>query len=525
VRDWYLAKLNSILHFRYVLILAFLTILGGAVYYAANFMDFVLFPSSTADRFIIQIETPNGTSLKATSDRAAQIEKIIAGLDRSELDSFLTRVGTFGDIGSSERENNAAILVALTPFANRERTADDIISELRKKSDKLAGFDKITYIIDSGGPPVGRPIMLRVVGSDDVVHNKLAEDIYHYVKTIEGTRDIDRDDKPGKHQVEIKLNYEKLARIGVSVADVAQNVRIAYDGEVVTNVRYGEEDVDFRVIFQQDVRQQPEYLNRLLLPNKSGHLTPLGKVASFINAPGPANLYHYKGERAITISGDIDKTITTPLIVSKTVQEKFDVDRDYPGARLVIGGEAEESEKSLNELFIIMGVAILGVYFLLVLLFDSIWQPFMVMIAIPFGLIGVVVGFALHGDALGFLAMTGIIGLAGVVVNDALVLVNHINELQHQYPDKSIVEIVSLGTSNRLRAVVLTSVSTVAGLLPLAYGIGGADPYMSPMALALGWGLLFATPLTLLLLPCLYLVNSDIARLYGRWFPRTRPIS
>ena len=163
--------------------------------------------------------------------------------------------------------------------------------------------------------------------------------------------------------------------------------------------------------------------------------------------------------------------------------------------------------------------AIVGVIalVLLILLFNSVWQPFIVMLAIPFGIIGVIIGFAVHNEVLGFLAMTGIIGLAGVVVNDSLVLVNHVNELKRKYPDRSIKDIVIEGASNRLRAILLTTISTVVGLLPLAYGIGGADPYMSPMALALGWGLLFATPLTLVLIPCLYLIGDDIRKKLQHW--------
>lgn len=161
-----------------------------------------------------------------------------------------------------------------------------------------------------------------------------------------------------------------------------------------------------------------------------------------------------------------------------------------------------------------MGIAVIGIYFLLILLFNSLWQPFLVMVAMPFGIIGVIVGFAVHDAALGFLAMTGIIGLAGVVVNDSLVLVNHINELRINNPERPLQEVLAEGTSNRLRAILLTTISTVAGLLPLAYGIGGSDPYMGPMALALGWGLLFATPLTLILLPCLYMVGDDIRKLF-----------
>jgi len=513
LRQFYTVLLSRLLPVRYLLVIIFIAVLGGSLTYAVKYMDFVLFPSSTAERFMVLIETPVGTSLQATADQARKVESLVSELGASELDSFVTRIGTFGDIGSSERENNAAIFVSLTPFADRKRTADEIVESLREKTDKLKGVERIFYTIDSGGPPVGRPITLRVVGEDDVERTRLANDIVTYINTLEGTKDINRDDKEGKSQVEIKFNYEKLARVGISVADVARNVRIAYDGEVVTSVRYGAEDVDFRVIFTKDVRKNPESLAEMTLPNRNGYLTPLNEVAHFIVSPGPANFTHYKGDRAITITGDIDKNLTTPLKVSQAVLAHFDIQRDYPSIALYVGGEAEESEKSVNELIIIMGIACIGIYLLLTLLFNSIWQPLMVMTAIPFALVGVIVGFSIHNEALGFLGMIGVIGLAGVVVNDSLVLVAHINELKQRDPTRPLKEIISEGTSDRLRAVLLTTVSTVAGLLPLAYGIGGADPYMGPMALALGWGLLFATPLTLLLLPCLYMIGEDINRL------------
>lgn len=512
-RHSYAGLLTRLLAWRYVLVLAFIAALAGALHYAYKYMDFVLFPSSTAEQFMVKIETPVGTSLQATSDRTRQVEALISALGKEELDSFVTRIGTYGSIGDSERENNAAIFVSLTPYADRERSVDEIIESLRRKTDQLAGVEQIFYEVDTGGPPVGRPITMRVVGVNDRMRTRLADDLVAYLGGLDGAKDISRDDKAGKSQVEIKFDYDKLARVGITVADVARNVRIAYDGEVVTSVRYGDEDVDFRVIFSEKVRKSPESLQQLTLPNRNGYLTPLNKVARFVSAPGPANFTHYNGDRAVTISGDVDSEITTPLKVVQAVLAQFDIERDYPGMDLVVGGEAEESQKSVSELIVIMGLAAIGVYLLLVLLFNSIWQPLMVMMAIPFGIMGVIVGFSIHNEALGFLGMIGVIGLAGVVVNDSLVLVAHVNELRQQHPGRAMQEVVAEGTSNRLRAVILTTVSTVAGLLPLAYGIGGTDPYMGPMALALGWGLLFATPLTLLLLPCLYMIGVDIQRL------------
>ncbi|MCP4706858.1 MAG: efflux RND transporter permease subunit, partial [candidate division Zixibacteria bacterium] len=143
-------------------------------------------------------------------------------------------------------------------------------------------------------------------------------------------------------------------------------------------------------------------------------------------------------------------------------------------------------------------------------------QPFMVMVAIPFGIIGVIITFGLHGEPFSFVAIMGIVGLSGVVVNDSLVLVNHINRLKKQSPEDDMKKIVAQGTEDRLRAIVMTTLTTVVALLPLAYGIGGTAVFMSPMALALGWGLLFATPLTLVLVPSIYVIGQDIGKLMGK---------
>ena len=162
------------------------------------------------------------------------------------------------------------------------------------------------------------------------------------------------------------------------------------------------------------------------------------------------------------------------------------------------------------------GMAVIVIYFLLVLLFNSITQPIIVLLAIPFGLVGIILAFVLHAEPFGFTAMLGVVGMAGVVVNDSLVLVNHLNELQRQNQSQTVLQIVVQGATNRLRAILMTTLTTVAGLLPLAYGIGGTDIYMGPMALALGYGLLFATPLTLVLVPSLYLIGEDIKKLFKR---------
>jgi multidrug efflux pump subunit AcrB len=307
-----------------------------------------------------------------------------------------------------------------------------------------------------------------------------------------------------------------LSRLGLTVADVARNVRLAYDGEIVTSVRYGDEDVTFRVIMEQEARQQLVYLNEVLIPNIRGRLIPLKDVAELKQGPGQTDIRHFDNERTVTVEADVNLDVITPAELSKVFFDHFDLDRDWPGMQLTPGGEIVETAESMQGLFRTLIIAIVGVFFLLVLLFNSLTQPFIVITAIPFGITGVIVAFGLHGEPFSFTAIMGIIGLSGVVVNDSLVLVNHINDLKGEKKKEDIRTIISEGTADRLRPIVITTLTTVVALLPLAYGIGGTALFMAPMALAMGWGLLLATPLTLVLVPCLYMVGQDISKLLKR---------
>ncbi len=491
----------------------FLVLLVMAFWYAGKYLDFVLFPTQSADEIFITIEAPSGSSLLLTSELALEVEAVIQSLPKDELDSFVTRIGSHGDFNLGENENWALFGVYLTPFSTRSRNADEIVEALREKINKVQGIEKFRFVVDSGGPPVGRPITMRVVGSDDSFREQLANQITGILQTIEGVKDIDRDDKKGKEEIRIELDYIRLANAGLTVADVARNIRLAYDGELVTSVRYGDEDVDFRVILDEQVRSSPDTLGDLILPNQQGRFVKLGEVASFETQPGPSNIYHFDNERAITITADVDKEIITPLQATQQVMAKIDVEKEFPGMRLIVGGEAEETAESMGNLAIAFIAAAVGIYILLLLLFNSLTQPILVMLAIPFGLIGVIAAFALHGQALGFLAMLGVIGLIGIVVNDSLILVNLVNELKLERPDEPMSTLIVEATERRLRPIILTSITTVAGLLPMAYGLGGSDPFSAPMALAMGYGILFATPLTLVLLPCLLMLQHDLNKL------------
>jgi len=516
LRERFGRVLHLLLRQRYAVTGVFLILITAAFLYAAKFMDFVLFPTQSADEFYILTELPSGSSLDLTAEKIQELEALVAALPEDELDSYTTRIGTHGIYNPGENENWALVGVYLTPFARRDRNADQIVDSLRAQTDHLEGFDKFTYIIDSGGPPVGRPVQIRVIGSDDEQRRALASNIVAKLGEIDGVTDIERDDKAGKEQIVVDLDYIRLAEQELSVADVAKNLRLAYDGEIVTSVRYGDEDVDFRVILEEEARGSIEVLGELIIPNHDGRFVELQEVADFRTDAGPSNVFHYGNERTITVTANIDKEKTTSLLATNAVLDAIDLTGDWPGMHLVAGGETEETEESMGSLMVAFAVAAVGIYLVLLLLFNSLVQPLVVMFAVPFGLIGVIFAFAAHGQAIGFLAMLGVVGLVGIVVNDSLILVNLANRMRDDEVDAPIERVVVNATKHRLRPILLTSATTVAGLLPMAYGVGGSDPFSAPMALAMGYGILFATPLTLILLPCLLLIQGDISNLARR---------
>jgi multidrug efflux pump subunit AcrB len=222
------------------------------------------------------------------------------------------------------------------------------------------------------------------------------------------------------------------------------------------------------------------------------------------------------------ITGDVNEDQITAVEATDSVVNHFDLQENYAGMRFVVGGEAEETEESFESLYIAFAIAIVAIFFLLILLFGSVTQPLVIIVAIPFGVLSVIVAFLLHAEPLGFLAMMGLVGLSGVVVNDSLVMVHHINRMRQEDRDQSLHGIVAQGASDRLRAILMTTLTTAAGLIPLAYGLGGSDPFVAPMALALGYGLIFATPLTLALIPCLYVIHDDVTSLVSRTVKRLR---
>ncbi len=515
VRRSYRNLLEKALQRRYVVVILGIAILLATAYVAANHMKFVLFPQEGAENFFIHIETSRSSSYPATMKKVDEIEKLVKALPPEELDYYETWVGLDASQGGDEihGDNLGMISVGLTSDRAREREAVEIIETLREQAANIPGTRSVNFELDTGGPPVGRPVELNIISEDFELQKQAVDEMLGYLSGLPGVLDPGSDLKYTKDEEIIHMDYAKLASLNLTVADVAGTVRLAFEGEVVTSVRFQQEDVDIRVQLDTSGRKKKQLLNDLVVKNRMGKLIPLRKFIRLERKPALQGIRHFQGQRVVTITADVDtKIITSTEAHKKIMQHYAEVAQRFPGIRMVTGGEAEESAKAMAGMWKAGILAFLAIYFILVLLLNSLTQPLIILCTIFFGVIGVFLAFWFQGMAIGFLAMVGMLGMSGVVINDALIILSFINHLgrERKEPGRCSHRTILDASQTRLRPVVLTTLTTSAALLPTAYGFGGADPFVVPMVMAMLWGIVFATALTLFWVPTLYAIGQDI---------------
>ncbi|MBN2483233.1 MAG: efflux RND transporter permease subunit [Candidatus Omnitrophica bacterium] len=480
-------------------------------------LKFILFPDAGIDFFFIRAEAPIGTPLVKTNELITPIEEIVSELPGDELDTYVTSVGKMSedrnDPYSQTASHLAQITVYLYPEHDRVRKADEIIEEVRNKikAAGIGGFTDLRFDKAETGPPVGKAVEAKIRGEDFNVLDKIAFEFIDYLKKLPGTTDIAWDHKPGKEEILVSIDHKKATYAGVSVSQIAKTVRAVFEGNIATKIKpvKAEEETDVTVMFPESSADDLDVFENILVRNNQGNLVPLHKIAEIKQVPGTTAISHLDGKRVVTASANVDTNKTTSLEVNRKLQEKFkDISQRYLGYSVEYQGEQKDTVESLQSLLKAFFYAFLVVYLILASFFRSLVQPFVVMLAIPFGLIGVVFAFIVHGMPLSFMAILGIVGLNGIVVNDSIVLVDKINNLRREgLPRRD--SIIKAGQM-RIRPVLLTTITTVGGLSTVAYGIGGKDPFLVPMALSICWGIAFATVLTLIVIPCIYSIIDDI---------------
>lgn len=519
--SWYVGLLNGALNRRYFVFGGTLLLFFFCIFLAVRFMPFVLFSGRGVEEFYVRAEASAGTSLEKMKEMMVPVEEFISKMPTKYLDIYETRIGGISeergfDPASQTGSNLSQITVYLTPTQKRGKSADDIIDEMRPGLEdlhkKIPGLEKLYFRKHREGPPVGSAIDVRVRGEEYSSINQAKDRISQYLKSIDGVIDLSDSYKLGLDEYHIVVDREKASSAFVSVNQVASTVRGAIDGVVATTIKptKAEEEIDVLVRLPREQRDTFTVFENLLIANRFGDLVPLKKIARTQHSQNLRSITHLDGKRYISVTGEVDsKKITSVKVNGLLAQEFKDISREFSGLSLRFGGEQEQTVKSMKSLMMAFWIAFLLIFLILATQFNSLSQPFIVMLTIPFGMIGVILAFLLHGESLSFFAIMGIVGLTGVVVNDSIVFVDFINKLRAGGMERrlSILEAGRL----RLRPVILTTVTTIAGLSTVAYGIGGSDPFLKPMALAITWGLFFSTALTLVVIPCVYAILDDVA--------------
>ena len=530
IRSRYVRILKTTIRHRYVFVGSVLFI--GLLACAGAFfvLDKELFPGEDFPQFYVKAEMPPFYGMQETTAVVAQIEEAAKKLPSSEVAAIVSNVGihtpTSGLLeGVTYGSNFGEVIIELTPKQERTRGVDDIIASMRKETETISGIEQLNFITQEGGPPSGQDVEVKVKGPRFEQLSKLTDVLKGTLHQMDGVYDIRDDFRTGKSEVRIYLKPEKAHQYGLTTFQIAQTVRTAIEGAKATTYREADEAIDVIVKYEEDMLGNLMELNNLLIATPTGAIVPLKDVADIIEETGYSDIRRFDGERAITVSASVDRQKTTPFEVNQALISAFtDVESLHPGYQLDFRGLFDEIINSFSELWKLFIVGLLLIYVVLGAQFKSFIQPIIIMFAVPFGMIGAMVGLLLSNATLSIVAMFGIVALSGIVVNDSIVLIDFINKYRENGYNKWYA--ILKGGSVRLRPIILTSLTTIIGLIPMAVGLGGKSPIWMPMAYTIIFGLALATTMTLFVMPALYAITTDVRGLFLRNpEARFRPVS
>jgi multidrug efflux pump subunit AcrB len=470
-----------------------------------------LFSAEDYTYFTIDIEMPAGTTIDRTDKVIRQYEELLFPLTgNGEVVAISSTIGflSSGD-GNTSQGNVAQILVDLTEQnEGRIRSISTIMGDIRELTLMVPGPENVFFRKAVNGPPQSPPVSFQLFGDDleglQIVSQRIVERLRTYPELL----NIEDDFSGGSPELRVVVNEERAAAYGLSVLAVGQYIRAAVDGITATSFVEDNDSIDVVVRYERAGLFRADQLEQLMIPTQAGTKVPFSAVASIREADSLSSIQRVDGKRVVTISSGAYTNETVPDInkdIEALVQE-YAV--SYPDQILVVGGEFADFANLIFDILRIFLIGIFLIYLILGTQFKSYTQPFLILFSIPMAFAGIILYLFVSGTPFSTTVLYAGVALAGIAVNDAIVLISFINELRET--GKSVSEAVKEAASTRLRPILLTTLTTIAGLLPTAIGIGGVSVVWQPMASTIIFGLFFSTLTALLLIPLLYGV------LYGR---------
>jgi HAE1 family hydrophobic/amphiphilic exporter-1 len=506
---WYGKTLNAVLkdkskRRKFLGIVAILFFLAIALP-AFGIVKVEMFPSEDLDSISISIENPVGTPLSITNAMVEEIEAVL--LEDTRVENFVSRVGSGSSVGmlgsAGVSSHKANITVNLDK--KREESSQKISLELENTFKKLVSAEVIVGQ-EAGGPPQGAPVQMKVLGDSLTDLEEAARILAGAISEIEGTRNIDTGIPEGNGELVFEINRAKTRNYGVSEFQVAQEIRAAITGSSATTIQKNGEDIDVVVRTRLGQNERAggvnvatvEDIKAITVSTPNFGAVPISSFGDVVLAPSRSSISHEDGNRVLSVTADVVSGANSQVIVGE-ISSKIPSLGLPNSVSVTFGGEAEDIAESFTSLGQAMIIGILAIFGLLVWQFKSYRQPLFVLVTIPLALIGVFFGLAISNNPISFPGFIGIVALAGIVVNNAIILIDAINS--DRISGLNIQEAIESSAKSRLQPIILTTLTTVAGMIPLAL----SSPVWAPIAISIMSGLLFSTVLTLFVIPILYL--------------------
>ena len=532
--EWFVARiyrpfLSQALYWRYISFctaIAILLLTVGLV--AGGIIKFEVFPK--VDGFIAtaNVKFPSGTPPEVTRDAMDRIENALLRLnERTQtksgeplLKDRLVLLGQTLEQVAASGPHVGGVQAILLASEKRGIHSNDVMVQWEKEVGTISGIESLTFTGLSAGPP-GAPIEIWLQGHHMPDILAAADDLMERLQKFDGVYQIHSDFSPGKNEMRLELKPEARA-LGLTVNDLARQIYAGYYGEEAVRLQRGRDDIRVKVRYTADERRRLSELMRVRIRTPQGNEVPLLSVANIRFSPGYSTISRTDGMRTVAVSAEVDSNRANANEIFAELSGGYfkELQKNYPSLLVSLQGEKKKMRESFTSLYVGFPLAVLGIFIIIATMFRSYAQPFVILFTVPFGIIGGIIGHMLLGYDLSIMSIFGMVALTGVVVNDAIVLIERINE--NLAEGMRFFEAILNGGSRRFRAIFLTTVSTVGGLAPLIMESDLQAKFLIPMAISIAGGVAFATVLTLVLIPSLLAILSDLRLVahryrHGRW--------
>jgi multidrug efflux pump subunit AcrB len=508
IEGWFGPALRFMMAYRYlVLAVGFSVVIWAGAYVASGRIGVILMPRTESDSAVVTAVLPYGSPMPTVERVRERLVEAGASVVNEAGGAQLSD-GVFAHISS----NSVEVTFYLTDPDVRPLTTAEFVKRWRDAVGEIVGLESLRFESDRGGPGSGQALTVELSHRDIDTLDRASETLAARLAEFSVVKDIDDGYTPGKRQYDFTIDPAGES-LGLTAMQVATQVRNAFQGNEAFRQQRGRNEVTIRVRRPEEERASMYDVENLIIQTPLGDDVPLLDVASVSPGRAYTSIERRDGRRTVTVSADVDPVGETSRVQAAMEAEVLpDLARDYAGLSYTFEGKQADFAESFNALMKGLAIALLTIYILLAIPFKSYVQPAIVMLAIPFGVVGALIGHVIMGYNLSIMSIMGVVALGGVVVNDSLVLIEYTNRLRLE-EGLSAFESVCRAAVRRFRPILLTTLTTFGGLAPMIFETSRQARFLIPMALSLGFGILFATVITLLIVPALYLMIDDLQRL------------